>query len=83
MPWKSLVTNYFLIQRKRAERKKDAKSSLYELNGSILDEAFERDRKRVLLFNCDPLVSFSSGEAILPTRITCYCRHHNERIGFR
>ncbi|KAI8137392.1 hypothetical protein BJV82DRAFT_358156 [Fennellomyces sp. T-0311] len=28
------------------------------------------------------MVNFSSGDAILPTRITCYCRHHNEKVGF-
>lgn len=70
-------------QRKRAERKKDAKSTFEELNVTFLDEAFERDRKRVLLFNTEHLVSFHSGKVVLPTRITCYCRHHNERIGFR
>jgi hypothetical protein len=50
---------------------------------SVIDEAFERDRQRILLFNCESLVNFSTGDAIFPTRITCYCRHHNERIGFR
>jgi hypothetical protein len=53
------------------------------MGSNIMDEAFERDRQRILLFNCEPLVNFATGDAILPTRITCYCRHHNERIGFR
>ncbi|KAI8637027.1 hypothetical protein BD408DRAFT_425180 [Parasitella parasitica] len=70
-------------ERKRAERKKDSRPSINEMSSSVMDKAFERDRKRILLFNCEPLVNFSSGDAILPTRITCYCRHHNERIGFR
>ncbi|CEP17013.1 hypothetical protein [Parasitella parasitica] len=70
-------------ERKRAERKKDSKPSIQEMNSGVIEKAFERDRKRILLFNCEPLVNFSSGDAILPTRITCYCRHHNERIGFR
>ncbi|KAI8888983.1 hypothetical protein K501DRAFT_171957, partial [Backusella circina FSU 941] len=73
--------------RKRAERKKDVKPSNHDLSlnprSDAVDEAFERDRQRILLFNCEPLVNFSTGDAILPTRITCYCRHHNERIGFR
>ncbi|KAI8060429.1 hypothetical protein BC940DRAFT_311985 [Gongronella butleri] len=43
----------------------------------------ERDRSRILVFNCTRMLNFSSGDAILPTRITCYCRHHNEKIGFR
>ncbi|CAO0789887.1 unnamed protein product [Mucor circinelloides] len=70
-------------ERKRAERKKDSKPSIHEINAGVMDEAFERDRQRILLFNCEPLVNFSTADAILPTRITCYCRHHNERIGFR
>lgn len=35
-----------------------------------------------MLFNCSEVVDFSAGDTILPTRITCYCRHHNERLGF-
>ncbi|CAO3628798.1 unnamed protein product [Mucor hiemalis] len=70
-------------ERKRAERKKNSKPSSYKINSNVVDEKFESDRERVLIFNCESLVNFSKGEAILPTRITCYCRHHNERIGFR
>ncbi|KAI7902522.1 uncharacterized protein BX663DRAFT_543496 [Cokeromyces recurvatus] len=70
-------------ERKRAERKKDSKHSIYDLNSIRMDEAFERERQRILLFNCDPLLNFSTDSITLPTRITCYCRHHNERIGFR
>lgn len=40
------------------------------------------DEERILLFNCSEVVDFSAGDTILPTRITCYCRHHNERLGF-
>ena len=52
---------------------------------ALSDAALARaaaDTQRILLFNCSTLVEFSSGDAILPTRITCYCRHHNEKIGF-
>jgi len=28
------------------------------------------------------VLDFSSGSAVLPVRITCYCRHHREKIGF-
>ena len=28
------------------------------------------------------MLDFSSGSVILPVRITCYCRHHREKIGF-
>ncbi|KAI9312677.1 hypothetical protein BX666DRAFT_1985507 [Dichotomocladium elegans] len=60
-------------ERKRAERSKND-------NRARIDAAPEQDR--ILLFNCGPVVNFSSGDAILPTRIACYCRHHNEKVGF-
>ncbi|KAF8274473.1 hypothetical protein EI94DRAFT_1713526 [Lactarius quietus] len=28
------------------------------------------------------MLSFSSGTVVFPLRITCYCRHHRERVGF-
>lgn len=53
------------------------------------DEKIEEDQttvaaneEEILLFNCPEIVDFSAGDTILPTRITCYCRHHNEKIGF-
>lgn len=42
----------------------------------------EEDEKRVVVFNCGDFVSFEEGACILPTRITCYCRHHREKTGF-
>jgi hypothetical protein len=30
---------------------------------------------KILIFNTRRLVDFSTGDAILPTRITCYCRY--------
>ncbi|ORX44242.1 hypothetical protein DM01DRAFT_1411340 [Hesseltinella vesiculosa] len=70
-------------ERKRAERTKDGKPRYEtEASGSV-EEILEREKNRILVFNCTPMVNFSSGDAILPTRITCYCRHHNEKIGFR
>ncbi|CAJ0832917.1 15338_t:CDS:2 [Entrophospora sp. SA101] len=41
------------------------------------------EQNKILLFNCNQIVDFNSGDIILPTRITCYCRHHNEKVGFR
>lgn len=46
------------------------------------DEVLALEQKKVLLFNCPHMVDFSSGDTILPTRITCYCRHHGEKLGF-
>ncbi len=56
----------------------DAKDVMQKAAG-ILEE---RARKRVVLFNCGDYVEFEHGEAVLPTRITCYCRHHKEKVGF-
>ncbi|KAJ3065110.1 SPT3 Dosage dependent suppressor of Ty-induced promoter mutations-like protein [Podochytrium sp. JEL0797] len=42
----------------------------------------DNDSGKIVLFNCGSYVDFSSGDTILPTRITCYCRHHNEKTGF-
>ncbi|KAI8832384.1 hypothetical protein BC829DRAFT_422829 [Chytridium lagenaria] len=46
------------------------------------EDAMELERRKILLFNCTSVVDFSSGDTILPTRITCYCRHHNEKLAF-
>ncbi|CAO3593429.1 unnamed protein product [Absidia cylindrospora] len=65
---------------KRADRKKAGR----RLGTTVYDETLmERERHRILLFNSDPLLVFHSGECVLPTRITCYSRHHDERQGFR
>ncbi|KAL1922909.1 uncharacterized protein VTP21DRAFT_9285 [Calcarisporiella thermophila] len=40
------------------------------------------EQNRIIIFNCPELVEFDSGDATIPARITCYCRHHNEKIGF-
>lgn len=36
----------------------------------------------ILQFNCSDILDFSSGSVVLPLRITCYCRHHREKVGF-
>ncbi|KAG9051680.1 SPT3 Dosage dependent suppressor of Ty-induced promoter mutations-like protein [Tulasnella sp. UAMH 9824] len=47
------------------------------------DEKEEDDGSRIVLFNCPDLMEFNTGRASLPVRVTCYCRHHREKIGFR
>ncbi|PVV03725.1 hypothetical protein BB560_001796 [Smittium megazygosporum] len=37
---------------------------------------------RSIIFNCNDLQDFSSGSISVPVRITCYCRHHNEKVGY-
>ncbi|KAM0754724.1 hypothetical protein T439DRAFT_321759 [Meredithblackwellia eburnea MCA 4105] len=69
---------------KRAQRKKDAR--VKPENGEVAYATYGMDeddeRKKVVLFNCSEYVEFGAGETVLPTRITCYCRHHKERKGF-
>ncbi|KAJ2862500.1 SPT3 Dosage dependent suppressor of Ty-induced promoter mutations-like protein [Coemansia aciculifera] len=40
------------------------------------------EKQRIVIFNCSDILDFSKGEVVLPTRVTCYCRHHNEKEGF-
>ncbi|KZT29025.1 hypothetical protein NEOLEDRAFT_1128538 [Neolentinus lepideus HHB14362 ss-1] len=40
------------------------------------------DTSSIIQFNCPEVIDFSTGSAILPMRITCYCRHHREKAGF-
>ncbi|KAH8557058.1 hypothetical protein BGW37DRAFT_511280 [Umbelopsis sp. PMI_123] len=83
-PSKKVITCFGCIQRerRRSQRKKENK------NKPDVEDPFDQstlafEESRVLLFNCSEIVDFSSGDTILPTRITCYCRHHDEKIGFR
>ncbi|ORX58937.1 hypothetical protein DM01DRAFT_1381566 [Hesseltinella vesiculosa] len=66
---------------KRADRKKAGRKMMdsFMYDGSLM----EKERKRILIFNSEPILAFDHGECILPTRITCYSRHHDERQGFR
>ncbi|KAK2464208.1 hypothetical protein APHAL10511_003665 [Amanita phalloides] len=40
------------------------------------------DTTSIIQFNCAEVLDFSTGSAVLPLRITCYCRHHHEKVGF-
>ncbi|KAJ3749010.1 hypothetical protein DFH05DRAFT_1475162 [Lentinula detonsa] len=40
------------------------------------------DTTSIIQFNCAEVLDFSTGSAVLPIRITCYCRHHREKTGF-
>eukprot|EP01125_Pyxidicula_operculata_P016460 TRINITY_DN566_c1_g1_i2.p1 TRINITY_DN566_c1_g1~~TRINITY_DN566_c1_g1_i2.p1 ORF type:complete len:978 (-),score=298.74 TRINITY_DN566_c1_g1_i2:128-3061(-) len=42
----------------------------------------EEEKLKILQFHCEPVLDFSTGEVIIPVRITCYCRHHKEPEGF-
>ncbi|KNZ80876.1 Protein MGA2 [Termitomyces sp. J132] len=40
------------------------------------------DTTSIIQFNCAEILDFSMGSVVLPLRITCYCRHHREKVGF-
>ncbi|KAJ7838684.1 hypothetical protein B0H13DRAFT_2102825 [Mycena leptocephala] len=42
----------------------------------------QEDTTSIIQFNCSEVQDFSSGSVVLPLRITCYCRHHREKVGF-
>ncbi|KAJ7282910.1 hypothetical protein C8J57DRAFT_1173036 [Mycena rebaudengoi] len=41
------------------------------------------DTTSIIQFNCAEVQDFASGSVVLPLRITCYCRHHREKLGFQ
>ncbi|KAJ2004955.1 SPT3 Dosage dependent suppressor of Ty-induced promoter mutations-like protein [Coemansia thaxteri] len=46
------------------------------------EQRLAAERQRIIIFNCSDLLDFSKGEVVLPARVTCYCRHHDEKEGF-
>ncbi|KAJ9068387.1 SPT3 Dosage dependent suppressor of Ty-induced promoter mutations-like protein [Entomophthora muscae] len=71
-------------ERKRQTRRSTLEPSQEEGACSALSEAesVEREQLKIAVFNCSKLLNFHTGDVILPTRLTCYCRHHQENIGF-
>ncbi|GAA5872710.1 hypothetical protein JCM8547_006321 [Rhodosporidiobolus lusitaniae] len=72
---------------KRSLRKKDTKGKTYvaplppaDPNAPPKNE--EEEKRKVVVFNAAEYVEFESGECVIPTRVTCYCRHHKEKKGF-
>jgi hypothetical protein len=62
----------------------DSRSLQSERNLPVDSEGLtQEDRNRIVLFNCGNLVELVQGECELPMRVTCYCRHHKEKTGFR
>lgn len=61
--------------RKIAARVRPAKSE-------VVDDIASDGEAKIVQFNCPELVDFSTGTCALPVRITCYCRHHREKVGF-
>eukprot|EP01119_Soliformovum_irregulare_P006646 TRINITY_DN1884_c0_g1_i1.p1 TRINITY_DN1884_c0_g1~~TRINITY_DN1884_c0_g1_i1.p1 ORF type:complete len:811 (-),score=195.13 TRINITY_DN1884_c0_g1_i1:69-2291(-) len=77
-PNRSVLRCYGCIQRERKSTQRRKKTPEAEEPFSI-----EEEQQKILQFYSNAKVDFSSGEAIIPTRITCYCRHHEEKNGFQ
>lgn len=45
-------------------------------------KAQHEDTSSIVHFNCAEYLDFATGSVELPLRLTCYCRHHREKIGF-
>lgn len=37
----------------------------------------------IVVFNCTEYLDLREGRVVLPLRVTCYSRHHNEKVGFQ
>lgn len=93
----SACTNCLAREAKRVDRKKAARvrpqrhdSSDSDDEGAVFraptdGKATPRDsgNSGIVVFNCPDVNDFSEGRVVLPVRVTCYCRHHREKIGFR
>ncbi|KAL5528326.1 SPT23 [Sanghuangporus sanghuang] len=64
------------VARKIAARVRPARSD------SESNEGDNDSSSKIVQFNCPDTLDFSSGSVVLPLRITCYCRHHREKVGF-
>lgn len=50
--------------------------------GKPIKKPAHEDTNSIIQFNCAEILDFSTGSVVLPLRITCYCRHHREKVGF-
>ena len=64
------------MARKIAARVRPARSDSESNEGDVDSSS------KIVQFNCPDTLDFSSGSVVLPLRITCYCRHHREKVGF-
>ncbi|KAG9316619.1 hypothetical protein JVU11DRAFT_2673 [Chiua virens] len=71
------------VARKLAARVRPARSdSDTPEDGRERPRTSKEDTTSIIQFNCPDVLDFSAGSAVLPIRITCYCRHHREKVGF-
>ncbi|CAK5265666.1 unnamed protein product [Mycena citricolor] len=72
------------VAKKLAARVRPARSDS-ESGGEETGKAKSKnheDTTSIIQFNCAETQDFSAGTVVLPLRITCYCRHHREKVGF-
>ena len=53
-----------------------------ESEGKHSNSKQREDTTSIIQFNCAEILDFSTGTVVLPLRLTCYCRHHREKVGF-
>lgn len=88
-PSKKVSTCFGCVQRERKRMQKRKESSqktdsdpASQVVPDLSSDNIQIEQQRIVIFNSSELVDFSSGDIILPTRLTCYCRHHDEKVGF-
>ncbi|KXN90993.1 Protein MGA2 [Leucoagaricus sp. SymC.cos] len=60
----------------------DSDSAGEDTFGKPVKKPAHEDTNSIIQFNCAEVLDFSTGSVVLPLRITCYCRHHREKVGF-
>lgn len=84
----SCIPDISIVKAKRVARKLAARVRPARSDSDTPEDGCERPRSvkedttSIIQFNCPDVLDFSAGSAVLPVRITCYCRHHREKVGF-
>jgi len=65
---------------KREQKNLDVRVKSFK--GNLEGPTPELNLSRMIQIYSEPMVDFSSGQAVLRTRLTCYSRHHRENVGF-
>ena len=69
------------MAKKLAARVRPARSDC-DSEGKHSNGKQREDTSSIIQFNCAEILDFSTGTVVLPLRLTCYCRHHREKVGF-
>ncbi|KAF8588645.1 hypothetical protein K439DRAFT_1658331 [Ramaria rubella] len=71
--------------KRSVKKAKDEDSDISDILDLEMEENGEEPNVdgSILQFNCAEFMDLSNGTVILPMRITCYCRHHKEKVGFK